>query len=80
MNTKPIWDRLNVEALLTEFVSWLPSLVAAILIIIFFWAMFRVTRGGLKRLLKRAGFEQALVSMVVNVYRFALLAVFSNTR
>ncbi len=74
MSTKPIWDRLNVEALLTEFVSWLPSLVAAILIIVFFWAMFRVTRGALRRLLERAGFEQALVGMIVNVYRFALMA------
>ncbi len=74
MSTKPIWDRLNVEALLTEFVSWLPSLVAAILIIVFFWGMFRVTRGALKRLLERAGFEQALVGMIVNVYRFALMA------
>ena len=74
MNTKPIWDRLNVEALLTEFVSWLPSLVAAILIIAFFWAMFRITRGAIRGLLERAGFEDALVGMIVNVYRFTLIA------
>ena len=71
---KPIWDRLNVELLLTQFVAWLPSLVAALLIVLFFWTFFRATRPALKHVLFRTGFEEALVEMVVNVYRFGLFA------
>lgn len=74
MTPKPIWERLNVELLVTEFVSWLPSLLAAGLIILFFWLLFRATRSALRHLLIRTGFDPALVRMVVNVYRFAILA------
>lgn len=75
MRTKPIWDRLNVELLVTQFVAWLPSLLAAVLIILFFWALFRLTRSALHHLLYRTGFEPAFIGMVVNVYRFALIAL-----
>lgn len=74
MTPKPIWDRLNVELLATQFVAWLPSLAAAALIIVFFWAVFRATRSPLKHLLTRTGFEPALIGMLTNVYRFALMA------
>jgi small-conductance mechanosensitive channel len=74
MTPKPIWDRLNVELLLTQFVDWLPSLFAAALIFLFFWLLFRATRSALRHLLVRTGFEAALIGMVVNVYRFVLIA------
>ncbi len=75
MTPKPIWERLNVELLLTQFVDWLPSLFAAALIFVFFWFLFRATRSALRHLLLRTGFETALIGMVVNVYRFVLLAL-----
>jgi len=71
---EPIWDRLNVELLVTQFVAWLPSLVAAVVIVIFFWLIFQLTRSGFERLLERVGFDPALSGMLVNVYRFALFA------
>ncbi|MBV9158591.1 MAG: mechanosensitive ion channel [Acidobacteriaceae bacterium] len=71
---KPIWDRLNVELLITQFVAWLPSLVAALAIMLFFWAIFRTTRPALRHVLMRTGFEEAFAGMIVNVYRFALVA------
>ncbi len=74
MTPKPIWDRLNVELLVTQFVAWLPSLLAAFLIVLFFWLVFRATRSPLRHILTRAGFESALVRMLTNVYRFALIA------
>jgi small conductance mechanosensitive channel len=70
---KPIWQRLNVEMLLTQLVGWVPSLLAAILMLVVFWALFRVTRKAFSQLLMRAGFEPALAGMVLNVYRFTLL-------
>lgn len=73
MTPKPIWDRLNVELLLTQFVAWLPSLVAAAVILLAFWLLFRITRSALHHLLHRTGFEPALINMVINVYRFVIL-------
>ena len=75
MRPKPIWDRLNVELLLTQFVSWLPSLFAAFLILFFFWLWFRVTHTALKRVLTKAGFEPAFINMMVSVYRFAVMSI-----
>jgi len=66
---------LNVELLLTQFVAWLPSLFAAALIVLFFWLLFRLTRSALHHILVRTGFEPAFIRMVVNVYRFTLIAL-----
>lgn len=75
MRPKPIWDRLNVELLLTQFVAWLPSLLAAMLILFLFWLWFRLTHATLRRLLHRAGLEAAFIGMLVAVYRFTILAI-----
>ncbi|HEX4773292.1 MAG TPA: mechanosensitive ion channel family protein [Bryobacteraceae bacterium] len=74
MTPKPIWERLNIEQLFTQFVAWLPSLLAAVLIIVFFWLLFRATRSPLRHVLARTGFEAALIGMLINVYRFGLIA------
>jgi small conductance mechanosensitive channel len=74
MLTKPlVWDRLNVEVLLTQFVAWLPSLLSAIIIFFVFWGIFRVTRPALGRILSRGGFDPALAGMLQNVYRLVVL-------
>ncbi len=70
----PIWDRLNVELLLTQFVGWIPSLIAAVLILFAFWIFFRVTRPAFVRILHGAGLDSALIGMLMNVYRFALMS------
>src|SRR5712692_6454929 len=70
---KPIWDRLNVEQLLTEVVAWLPRLLSAITVFVVFWVILRVTRPALARILPRAGFDRALGDMLFNVYRFTIL-------
>src|SRR5205809_723255 len=70
---KPIWDRLNVEQLLTELVAWLPKMFSAIVVFVVFWVILRVTRPTLGRILPRAGFDRALADMLLNVYRFTIL-------
>jgi small conductance mechanosensitive channel len=70
---EPILNRLNVDVLLTGLVAWLPRLFAAALLMAFFWGLFRVTRATLSHLLVRTGFEAALISMLLNVYRFTLM-------
>ena len=49
MKTKPIWERLNVDQLLTQFVVWLPSLFSAFLILASFWVIHRITRPAIPR-------------------------------
>ncbi len=75
MRPKPIWDRLNVDQLVTQFVAWLPSLFAAMLILFLFWLWFRLTNSTLRRVLVRTGFEPAFIHMLVNVYRFTLISI-----
>ena len=58
---------------MTQFVAWLPSLFAAVLIILFFWLVYRATRSPLRHLLARTGFDPALIRMLTNVYRFGLV-------
>jgi len=70
---KPIWERLNVELLLTQFVSWLPSLLAAALIVCAFYVLYRITRPIVADLFGKIGLEQALANMLVGIYRFALM-------
>jgi small conductance mechanosensitive channel len=72
---KPIWERLNVEILLTQFVAWLPSLLAAFLIIGVFYILYRITRPVLVDVLHRIGLENALMNMLIGVYRFGLMTL-----
>lgn len=72
-NSKPVWQRLNVDQLLTQLVSWLPSLFSALLILAAFWILYRITRPAVSRILARAGLDPALARMIAKVYRFTLL-------
>jgi small-conductance mechanosensitive channel len=66
--------KLDVQRLLTQLVEFIPSLLAALIIIFAFWLLFSMTRGSLKALLHRAGLHETLVRMLIdNVYRFAIL-------
>jgi small conductance mechanosensitive channel len=67
-----LWRRLNVEALLTQFVEWLPKLLAAFGILVVFWLSWRFSRPFLVRVLSQAGLDHALASMVLSVSRFTL--------
>ncbi len=70
---KSLWERLNVEVLLTQFVSWLPSLLAAFLIVGVFYVTYRITRPILLDVFHKIGLEQALTNMLIGVYRFGLM-------
>jgi small conductance mechanosensitive channel len=72
---KSIWERLNVEVLLTQFVSWLPSLLAAFLITGVFYLLYRITRPLLMDVLQKIGLEHALTNMLIGVYRFGLMTL-----
>lgn len=69
-----ILQNLDAERLLTEAVAFFPNLVAAFLVLVLFWAVFRVTQGPLRGLLHRSGLHETLIDMLVgNIYRMVIL-------
>ncbi len=64
----------DLHRLLDAVVRFLPNLVAAVAILIAFWVLFRLTRGSLRLVLRRTGFHETLIHMLVdNIYRFVLV-------
>ncbi|MDX1500344.1 MAG: mechanosensitive ion channel family protein [Woeseiaceae bacterium] len=65
-----VWQRLNIESLLTQFVSgflgYLPNLVAAILIIVAAFLISRGARAVFRKALEKADFEEVLIGLLVD--------------
>jgi small conductance mechanosensitive channel len=71
---KDILAKLDWQSLSTRFVEFLPNLLSALGILFLFWLVYRATRAGLSAILRRAGFHETLVHMLVdNVYRVVLI-------
>lgn len=69
-------DWLDVKALGTTAVAFLPRVLAAALILFLFWLAYRASRATLRPVMVRAHFEEALIELLIdNVYRSALIAV-----
>ncbi|MFO7654415.1 MAG: mechanosensitive ion channel family protein [Candidatus Krumholzibacteriia bacterium] len=72
----PFLDKLDVERLVTDTVTFLPSLMAALLVLIAFWMLYRLSRRPLFAALRRAGLHEKLVSLLIaSIYRYSLLAI-----
>ncbi len=66
-------DRARIEAWLIAFG---PRLIGALLILLVFWLLLRITRPLLRRVLLRAGFAPALVHLLINgLYQGALTVI-----
>jgi small conductance mechanosensitive channel len=67
---------LNIEEIATMAVAFMPRLIAAVLVLVAFLIVFRLTRRPLEGLLGRAGLHRALVNLLVgNIYRLTLLCI-----
>jgi small conductance mechanosensitive channel len=65
---------LDIQAVTEWVVLFIPKLIVAVLIMIAFFAAYRITRRPLGAILERAGFDRVLVTLLVeNIYRFALI-------
>ena len=72
MNT--LIEQLDVSALATRAVEFVPKLFAAVIVLLLFWLIYRLTRRPLTHLLTRAGLHRALVRMLVGtVFRVTIL-------
>ena len=68
---------LDFEALLTTAISYVPMVVAAVIILAVFWALYRLRRVPLKAVLERVGLHPALVGTLVDGFYKITLAVFA---
>ena len=67
---------LDLRALGTQAVAFLPRLLVAGLILLLFWIAYRTTRTTLRQVMLRAHLEEALIRLLVdNIYRSALVVV-----
>lgn len=67
---------VDLEAVLEGLVAWLPSLAMALVILLGFLLLFRLTRRPLALLLAKAGLHVKLVQLLVDsLYRYTLMAI-----
>jgi small conductance mechanosensitive channel len=71
-----IADLIDVKELLTTVVAFVPKVGAALLVLVAFWLLYRVSRPGLRAALHKANFHEALIQLMVdNLYRYAIMIV-----
>jgi len=70
-----ILSYLDLDALVTEVVTYVPRLLVAALVMLAFWLLFRVTRRPLRAALAHSGLHVKLIHLLIeNVYRYTLAA------
>ncbi|MBD3221058.1 mechanosensitive ion channel, partial [bacterium] len=70
-----ILDSLDLDLLVTNVVTYLPRLVVGILVMLAFWALYRVGRRPLRAAMTHSGLHAKLVDLLVdNVFRYTLVA------
>ena len=71
-----IAELIDVKELLTAVVAFVPKVGAALLVLVAFWLIYRVSRPGLRAALHKADFHDALIHLMVdNLYRYAIMIV-----
>jgi small conductance mechanosensitive channel len=69
-----ILNYLDVDALVTQVVTYLPRLITAVLIMLAFWAIYRLSRRPLRAAFLHSGLHQKLVDLLVDsVMRYTLV-------
>ena len=67
---------LDIQALTTRLVEYMPRVAAAVLVLVFFWFAFRVVRRPLEAGLKRMDVHEAVRALLVDkICRYALMLV-----
>lgn len=66
-------DITNIESTL---LSVVPNVIAAVLILVAFWILYRFSKGVIARALTKAGIDKALSNIIIsNVYRIILIII-----
>ena len=71
-----IAEMIDVKELMTNLVAFVPRVGAALLVLVSFWLVYRVSRLALRAALQKADFHEALIQLMVdNLYRYAVMVV-----
>lgn len=71
-----IAEMIDVKELMTNLVAFVPRVGAALLVLVSFWLVYRVSRLALRAALHKADFHEALIQLMVdNLYRYAVMVV-----
>jgi small conductance mechanosensitive channel len=67
---------IDVKELMTTLVAFVPRVGAALLVLVTFWLVYRVSRVALRAALQKADFHEALIQLMVDsLYRYAIMVV-----
>jgi small-conductance mechanosensitive channel len=70
-----IVEYVNVQQLVTRAAEFIPRFAAAMVVLLAFWLIYRVTAAGLQKVMSKAGIQQAIADLLIrNVYRLLLMA------
>lgn len=71
-----ILNAVDLEALMTKLIDFIPRIVAALLVLAAFWAGFRLIRSPLRAMLDRGGFHRTLIDLTVDrVFKVTLYVI-----
>lgn len=70
-----VLSRIDVEAVSTRFATYLPNLVAAILLAAFFWLLGTAMRRGIEAALRKRNVTEAARCLVLRFTRYAIVSV-----
>ena len=66
-------ELLDLQALATQVVAYLPDVFAALVILILFRTLYAVTGAALRKILEKSGMHDTLIRMLIdNVYKYSL--------
>ena len=68
-------DILDVKSLLVQIILYLPKLIAGIIILFFFYFIYRVIRFVLVRKFKKSDISESVTHLIVKVIKFVLLGL-----
>jgi len=68
-------EYVNIQQLVTRAAEFIPRFAAAMIVLLAFWLIYRVTAAALQKVMSKAGIQQAIADLLIrNVYRLLLMA------
>lgn len=74
-----IWERLlqffNLGSMFERLLEWVPKLFAAVLVMLVFWAIWRVARRGVNLIIRRTELDSTIGSLMQSVLKTVVLTI-----
>lgn len=70
-----LWQKLDVEALVTQVVSYLPNVVAALVLVIVFWIILVISRKAVNAALRRARVPESVRGLCTRFLKYGVVII-----